>query len=609
MTDETTLNPSTDASNAVEQSVPPTTNEMPEVVSAAEANDAMAAELQEFDAFMNDHRYEIVQHEVSSIITVRVVAMRSDHVLVDLGDKAEGVIPLQEFADAKGGVNVAVGQEIEVEVLGRDEETGLIEVSYKQARAQRAWKDVEAAFASGVPLQGVVSRVVKSGVIVDVKGVQCFMPASQIADVRVNNLEEWIGKDVEVVIVDFIAGQKRVVVSRRRLVEANKRRALEEILSRLKASEVVQGTVKSIQNFGAFLDMGGVDAFMPREEISWDRSAAPSSLLEVGQTFDVKVIDMDAEAGRIKVSRKALRSDPWETVASRYPEGTQVQGEVVTITKFGAFVRLEEGLTGLIHVSDLTWKREAVRITDIVKEGDAVSAVVLKADFPNRRLSLGLKQLAEDPWLEAERVCPKGSKVKGTVTSVAPFGAFVRVTDEIEGLIHISEMSWDKKIKDPKEVLQVGQEVEAVVLKTDAATRRISLGMKQLIENPFNAKMREFKVGAIFEAPVARMIPMGAFLTLAADDVVGNIDGFLHVSQMDTERVEKPEHKYKVGDVVRCKITKIEKGKISLSRKALLEDEERDAIRQFRSTPGADNSSIKFGELLQKVQLDSSREA
>lgn len=581
----------------------------PEQAAAAAAPqqpvEADEGDLQDFDSLINGYLEGIVQHEVESVITVRVVEVHSGHVLVDLGDKAEGVIDIQEFFDPQGNVRISVGDTIDVQVLGRNDETGLIEVSHRKARAQGAWKRLTQAHADKTTIHGTVTRAVKSGVLVDV-GIECFMPASQISDHRTEKLEEWIGKEVEAVVLDLDERKHRAVLSRRTLIEAAKKSQMAEALTSVNEGDIVQGTVRSIQNFGAFVSIGSLDALLPREELSWERGANPASILEVGIETKVKILTIDRETGRIRVSRKAVRPDPWETVEAKHPKDSVVRGEVVSLTNFGAFVRIEEGLTGLIHVSDMSWSREPREATEHVKEGDSVRAVVLGIDKEKRRLSLGLKQMVEDPWVEAERQFPKGSRVTGTVTNLAPYGAFVRLTDMIEGLIHISDFSWDQNLKHPGEVLKVGQEVEAQVVRTDATTRRISLGLKQMTESPVERFLRDHPTGATVEGEVVRIIPAGAFLSLLPAGMPGKLEGFLPVSQMSTERVEKPEHVVKVGEKVECKIIKVEKAgsRISLSRKALIQHQEREAIRQYGGDPGNQKGGMKLGELLQGIRVE-----
>jgi small subunit ribosomal protein S1 len=630
------------------------------------SNKPADSELQEFDSLIDSYLDRVVQHEVDSVISVSVVAVHRDHVLVDLGDKAEGVIPIQEFFDAKGNVRIAAGDKIDVVVLGREEESGLVEVSYKRARAQNAWSRLEQAQAGQVPISGRVTRAVKSGLLVDV-GAECFMPASQISDQRVANLEEWVDKDIEALVIELDKTKRRAILSRRRIVEQQKREALEQALTKVKEGETVQGTVKAILNFGAFLDIAGLDAYLPREELSWDRGVAPTSLLQVGAHVKVKIQHVDHETGRIRVSRKALRLDPWQAAPTKYPENSQVVGEVVSVTRFGAFVRIEEGLTGLIHLSDMSWGKAPSRPTDFVKEGDTVRAVVLGVDVEKQRLSLGLKQMVEDPWLEAEKRFPRGSIVKGVVMNLAPFGAFVKLTGlaekrgrgrkhegdlgsgiadcglkestagdqapqpeaggteasetatagaashsalstqhsalssqhsfDVEGLIHISDLSWEEKVKHPGEVLKAGQEIEAKVLKTDRTTRRISLGLKQLTPSPTDRWLKDHPAGSVVEGEIVRMMPTGVFVSLAP-----GLDGFLHVSQMDRERVEKPESLFKVGDTVQCKVTKVERGKVSLSRKMLIEAEESKAIKMYKADP-KDKGGVNLGELLSGLQI------
>ena len=555
-------------------------------------------EMEAFDELIDSYLSAISEHKVDSVISVPIIDIQSEHILVDLGDKAEGLIKIEEFQDTQGKITAAVGDQIDVLIIDREEETGLIIVSHREARQRGAWKRISEAHEQHLPVSGRVSRAIGkgAGLLVDV-GIECFLPASQIAERRESNIESWIGQEIDALVISIDARKRRVVLSRRQLIEETKRRMLEQALATIHEGDLIKATVQAVQNFGAFLSTETIDVFMPREEISWDRAASPSSILSVGSTLETKVVQIDHETGRVRVSRKALCEDPWKTAAQKYPEGKQVQGEVVSVTRYGAFVRIEEGLTGMIHVSDLTWNKGEQRVEEHVKEGDTVSAVILSIDTQKRRMALGLKQMVEDPWIEAERQFPKGSKVKAKVTSLATFGAFVQLTDNIDGLIHISDFSWETRIKHPQEVLSVGQEVEAQVLKTDRNTRRISLGLKQLTDSPATRFFRDHKVGSIVEGEVARMIPMGVFINLAP-----HVDGFMHVSQIAEERIEKPENVFKVGDKVRCKISRIDRGsnKISLSRKDLLQEEQAQAVKQFKADPKS-KGVMKLGELLQRV--------
>lgn len=558
-------------------------------------------ELEEFDSLIDSYLDSMVQHELDAFVTVSVVKITDDSVLVDMGDKAEGVILADEFKDSKGRIKIAEGDQVEVQILGRDEETGLIEVSYQQAKVRQAWGRIEEAYKTKKPISGEICRVVKSGVLVDV-GLQCFMPASQISDRRVNNLEEWLDKEVDAYVIDLNPHKKRAVLSRRRLVEEQKREALAEKLEAIQEDTVEKGTVKSILNFGAFISFKDVDAFMPREEISWEKALRPEDILKVGDEVEVKVLSVDKETGRIRVSRKILKPDPWAAVLEKYPVDSTVTGEVVSITRYGAFVRLEEGLTGLIHASDLSWAKGPQKVTDHVKEGDRVDAVVLSVDTEKQRMGLGLKQLVEDPWEEAEKQFPRGSRVKGKVSNLAPFGAFIKLADGIEGMIHVSDLTWEGNVKHPGEVLKAGDEVEAVVLKSDLKARRISLGLKQLSESPQETYVRAHPVGTVVEAEVVRMISAGAFFKLAP-----KLDGFMPVSQIDVERVEKPEDLFSVGEMVKCRVARIEKHrgdyKITLSRKDLIQAEQRKAIREFEAKPN-EKGGLNLGELMGDIKLD-----
>ncbi len=550
-----------------------------------------------FDALLQQYLPQSLNLEVGDIIEVPIVTVRRDYVLIDVGDKAEGVIDICEFLDENGEINIAVGDLVEVLIQGRDEESGQVMVSHQLAVQRLSLERLQRAHENKTPLSGKVTEVVKAGLIVRV-GIPCFMPASQIDHRRVDDLAAWLGKQIEAYVIDFDWSRRRAILSRRKLLEEAEEQRRQNLLASLIPGENLTVKVKSVLDFGAFVDLGGLDALLPREEVSWERGARPSTFLKEGQTLKVKILSVDRETGKVAVSRRQAKSNPWETIERKYPVNKVVRGTVVNITRYGAFVNLEEGLTGLIHISDLSWASGAKRPQDYLKEGDTVKAVILGFDKEKRRLSLGLKQISLDPWTEVEDKYPVGSRIRGVVTAFTNYGAFVKLGENIEGMIHVSDFSWGKPPAHPGKVLRLNQEVEAVVLKTDQESHRISLGLKQLTTSPFEQFARTHSVGERVKGQIVRLLPFGAFVEL------GGVEGLIHVSQIAPERIESPDDVLKVGQTVDLKITKIDVAnqKISLSRKEYLRDLE------AREAKGYVNQHIKggvnIGELLKKLPIE-----
>ncbi len=550
-----------------------------------------------FDALLQQYLPQSLNLEVGDIIEVPIVTVRRDYVLIDVGDKAEGVIDICEFLDENSEINIAVGDLVEVLIQGRDEESGQVMVSHQLAVQRLSLERLQRAYENKTPLSGKVTEVVKAGLIVRV-GIPCFMPASQIDRRHVDDLTAWLGKQIEAYVIDFNLSRRRAILSRRKLLEEAEEQRRQNLLASLIPGENLTVKVKSVLDFGAFVDLGGLDALLPREEVSWERGAHPSAFLKEGQTLKVKILSVDRETGKVAVSRRQAKSNPWETIERKYPVNKVVRGAVVNITRYGAFVNLEEGLTGLIHASDLSWASGAKRPQDYLKEGDTVKAVVLGLDKEKRRMSLGLKQISLDPWTEVEEKYPVGSKIHGVVTAFTNYGAFVRLDENIEGMIHVSDFSWGKPPAHPGKVLRLNQEVEAVVLKTDQESHRISLGLKQLTISPFEEFARTHSVGERVKGRVVRLVPFGAFVEL------GGVEGLIHVSQIAPERIESPDDVLKVGQTVDLKITKIDVAnqKISLSRKEYLRDLEAREAKGYINKPI--KGGVNMGELLKKLPIE-----
>jgi len=575
----------------------------PQIDEAAPAEEGMLEEPEgeteaDHDAVMEEYLSNLHEAREGEIRTASVVEVGPDFVLVNLDDKSEGVAPLRDFIDSSGEVKVAVGDRVDVLIEEREADGGQIAVSHEKARRSLALQRLEKAEAENTAVSGTVTQAVKSGLLVDC-GIECFMPASQIDLRRVEKLEDWVGQTVSFHVLEMNRRRGRAVVSRRKALEVAQERSRTELMARLKVGDTVLCTVKTVLGFGAFVDLNGVEAFIPREEISWEKAAAPVDYLRPGNAVQAEVMRMNAENGKITLSRRRMTPDPWAQVEQKYPKGSIVTGEVTGLTNFGAFVRLEEGLTGLIHVSDLSWSSAPTRPEDMLKEGDRVQAAVLDIDTARQRLSLGLKQISEDPWLEAEKRYPPKSKVRGVVSGVTRFGAFVRLEQNIEGLIHVSDFSWSKTTSSPAEAVKVGDEVEALVLKTDKSSRRISLGIKQLTPSPLERFAAEHRAGSTVEGKVVNIIESGVFLELVPD-----IDGFVPISHLAEEKVKKAGDVCQVGETMMVKILKMDVAgnRISLSRKACLQDEERARVAAYLKDDEA-KGGLNLGELLQDLSL------
>jgi small subunit ribosomal protein S1 len=554
----------------------------------------------EMDALMDQYLDQMsADVNQGQTMTVTVVAVKEDGVLVDLGEKSEGFVPLREFPVVDDKPRVAPGDQIEVVVKGHDHASGLINLSYREALRRRAWKEAEDAFNSKTPLKGVVTRTVKGGLILDI-GTTAFLPASQIDLHRVNDFDAWIGREVEGFVIEFAPAKRRIILSRRQLLENRREAERRERFGALSVGQEIQVTVKRIVDFGAFVDLGGVDGLIPRSEISWQRNAKPDDFLAVDQQIAVKVIEIDLEANKVTLSRRQLQNNPWDTAVESYPADSEVSGKVVSLTNYGAFVRLEEGLDGMVHISDMGWDSAGKRPSDYVQPGAEVTAQVLSVDPKGRRISLGLKQLTTDPWGDIEERFPKGKRIEGPVTGLTKYGAFVELEPGIEGMIHVSDFAWDKRVSQPRDMVKKGDRIEACILDIDRERRRISLGVKQLSESPFERFSKDFNVGDIVEGEVVNATDFGVFMKLPS-----GVEGFIHVSQLDHQRIDRPADRFKPGEKMIAKVTKIEadSGKISLSRKQLLKEREKKQVQtyKYRNERGSLNN---MGELLGDIRLE-----
>ena len=534
------------------------------------------------------------------VVTGKVVQIANGLVTVDIGYKSEGQIPINEFRDRDGNIEVQVGDDVDVYFEASEGDTGAVSLSRAKAEQVKVWRDIEIAYNEGVPIEGLIVGKVKGGLKVDI-GVAAFLPGSH-ADLRpTRNLDRFIGQKGRFAILKFNRSRGNVVVSRRAVLERERSALKEETLRVLEEGIILEGAVKNITDYGAFVDLGGLDGLLHITDMSWGRISHPSEVINVGDQVKVVVLKYDPERERVSLGMKQIMPDPWTTASDRYPVGLRIRGKVVSITDYGAFVELEKGVEGLIHVSEMSWPKRVTHPSKVLEMGAEVEVQVLDVDPGNRRISLGLKQVAPNPWELVRVNHPTGSRITGKVKSITDFGIFVGVDDGIDGLVHISDLHWTKKIKHPSEAYKKGDEIEAVVLGVDVENERISLGVKQLEHDPWASLAERFPVGTKVKGPITSITDFGVFV-----EIEDGIEGLVHVSQISNERVDKPSQLFQVGDELEAEVTNIDgrEKKIGLSVKALRRTEERDEMNAYLSREGkAAKFSLEdvMGEDLQRV--------
>ncbi len=506
-----------------------------------------------------------LQIKDGEIVKGTVVRIEGDYVLVDVGYKSEGLVQRSEFPD--GGRNLKPGDEVEVYVEDREDEEGLIVLSKEKANRIKVWDEISRAYENGEIVSGEVVARIKGGLTVDI-GLKAFLPGSQVDLRPVRNLDQFIGKRFDLKIIKLNRKRGNIVLSRRVLLEDERAELKRETLSRLHEGQQTVGVVKNITDYGAFIDLGGIDGLLHITDMSWGRVGHPSEMLSIGDTVKVVVLKYDRDRERVSLGHKQVTPDPWEDVEIKYPVSGRVRGRVVSITDYGAFVELEQGVEGLVHVSEMSWTRRVRHPSKIVAVGDIVEAVVLNLDKEARRISLGMKQVEANPWTTVEQKYPVGTRVRGRVRNLTEFGAFVALDEGIDGLIHISDISWTQRFKHPSEVLKKGQEVEAVVLSVDVDKERLSLGMKQLSQDPWESIESRYAVGDDVEAKITKITNFGVFAAPEED-----LEGLVHISELSPQKVNKPEEVVRVGDVFRMRVIKIEpdQRRLGLSIRAFIE--------------------------------------
>ena len=500
------------------------------------------------------------------IVNGTILEIRPQVVLVDIGYKSEGVISISEFEDEE----IEVGDQIEVLLESLENDEGLVVLSKEKAAHKQNWDKIVAVYKDGGLVKGKVKSVVKGGLMVNV-GVEAFLPGSQVDIIPPKDLNEFVGKVYEFKIVKVNDERKNIVLSRREVIEAERSEQRQRFLETVKVGDRVTGTVKNITDFGAFVDLSGMDGLLHITDMSWGRVNHPSEILHIGQDIDVLILEVDRDKERVSLGLKQLSDNPWADIEQKYPINSRVKGRVTKLLAYGAFVELEKGVEGLVHVSELSWTKRITRPSDVLSLDQEIEAVVLNISVEEQKISLGVRQLDENPWEAIEARFPVGTVISGAVRNLTPYGAFVALEEGIDGMIHVSDMSWTRKINHPSEVLKKGDVVEARVLNIDKENQRVSLGIKQLESDPWESIDSRFKVGDLVSGQVAKIASFGAFVNLD-----GDIDGLIHISQLSEEHVERVKDVIKVGDDIKARVIKVDKveRRIGLSIKAVNYDPE-----------------------------------
>ncbi len=528
------------------------------------------------------------------VVKGRIISVDKDYVLVDIGYKSEGQIRIHEFKNEEGNIEAAVGDTVEVMVEWWDDEEEMVVLSKEKAVKVKVWEEIKKAYDDDGIVQGVIVNRVKGGFSVDI-GVQAFLPGSQ-ADLRpIRNLDEMVGQTFDFKILKYNRKRSNIVLSRRVILEAEREQKRASTLENIEEGKVMDGVVKNITEYGVFVDLGGVDGLLHITDISWGRVKHPSEMFNIGDQIKVKVLNYDMQRERVSLGMKQLVEDPWASAMSKYPVGSRIGGKVVSLTDYGAFVELEEGIEGLIHVSEMSWTRKVRHPSKIVSVGEEVDAVVLDIKPDSRRISLGMKQVSPNPWDVISEKYPIGTTIEGKIKNITDFGLFIGIDEGIDGLVHISDISWTKRIKHPSEVFKKGDVVQAIVLDIDKDNERFSLGIKQLAADPWESVAERYEVGKEITGTITNITDFGIFIELEE-----GIEGLVHISEISKEKIKDPSAQFNVGDVITAKVMNInsDERRIGLSIKRLEIDDEQALLSDYVNNMGPATSS--FGEILRE---------
>jgi small subunit ribosomal protein S1 len=524
-----------------------------------------------------------------------VLSIDEDSVQVDIGFKSEGMVAAWEFMNDDGTMTIVVGDTVDVLVETVEDEEGRVVLSKEKAERLKIWDEISKAYEEDQPVEGTVIARVKGGLSVDI-GVKAFLPGSQVDLRPVRNLESLMGEKTSFKIIKFNKRRGNIVLSRRALLETERRKLRQTTLETLDAGQIVDGVIKNLTDYGAFIDLGGIDGLLHITDMSWGRISHPSEIFHVGDEIKVKVLKFDADNERVSLGLKQIQPDPWVDAALRYPLGKRLQGKVVSLTDYGAFVELEPGIEGLVHVSEMSWTKRVKHPSKVVSAGDLVEAVVLDVDERERKISLGMKQVEENPWTVLEEKYPIGSSVEGTVRNVTNFGIFVGLEEGIDGLVHVSDISWTEQVKHPSEKFSKGDVVNATVLKIDKENEKFSLGIKQLEPNPWDGIQKKYEIGSQITGTITSVTDFGVFVKLEE-----GIEGLVYSSELANERIENPASRFGPGQEVSALVVKVDPAeqKISLSIRAVSDKAERAALKELAAQQ-SQTQTTTLGDLLKE---------
>ena len=579
-----------------------TTDNMPkEDYQAAESADDGASD-ESMENLMDMYEESFKRFAEGEVVTGKIISVDKDHVLVDIGYKSEGQIRINEFRDEKGEIHAEVGDRVEVMVEWWDDENEVVVLSKEKAEKVKVWEDIKKSYDADEPIKGIIVSRVKGGFSVDI-GVNAFLPGSQ-ADLRpVRNLDEMVGQTFKFKILKYNRKRSNIVLSRRVILETEREAKRSATLESIAEGKEVIGIVKNITEYGVFVDLGGVDGLLHITDISWGRVKHPSELFAVGDEINVKILSLDLERERVSLGMKQLTPDPWTTASKKYAVGSRVTGKVVSLTDYGAFIELEEGIEGLIHVSEMSWTRKIRHPNKVVSVGEEVEAVVLDIRPDNRRISLGMKQAIPNPWDVISDKYPVGTTIEGKIKNITDFGLFIGIDEGIDGLVHISDISWTKRIKHPSELYKKGDLVQAIVLEIDKENERFSLGVKQLQLDPWETVAERYRVGKEITGTVTNVTDFGVFVELEE-----GIEGLVHVSEISKEKIKTPVGMYNVGDMLTARVMNInsEERRIGLSIKRLDMEDDQELLSEYVNNMGPATST--FGEILRENLQDKLKE-
>ena len=529
------------------------------------------------------------------IASGKVLSIDNDFVQIDIGFKSEGMIASWEFMTEEGEITIAVGDTVEVLVEEVENEDGQLVLSKEKAERLKVWDEISNAYDNEEAVEGTIVARVKGGLSVDI-GVKAFLPGSQVDLRPVRNLEALLGEKANFKIIKFNKRRGNIVLSRRALLETERKKMRETTLETLDEGQILDGVIKNLTDYGAFIDLGGIDGLLHITDMSWGRINHPSELFQVGDEIKVKVLKFDSENERVSLGLKQIQPDPWIDAGMRYPLGMRIQGKVVSLTDYGAFIELEPGIEGLVHVSEMSWTKRVKHPSKVVSIGDEVEAVVLDVDERDRKISLGMKQIEENPWTVIEERYPVGTNVSGQVRNITNFGIFVGLEEGIDGLVHVSDISWTEQVKHPSDRFEKGDEVEAIVLKIDKENEKFSLGIKQLQPNPWDSILKKYTVGSEVTGPVTSVTDFGVFVKLE-----DGIDGLVYSSELAADRIETPSEHFKEGQEITALVVKVDANeqKISLSIRAVNDKAERAALKEIAEQQSASQATT-LGDLLKE---------